>query len=90
MGRICTLHKLEGKNSMWIFVHDLYKDQSAKYSRLSKKLCPLLNELVKRFNKNLKGISFIFWAYREITNRTTGVAPFQLLFGRNQKVDCQF
>ncbi|GBO37505.1 hypothetical protein AVEN_113961-1 [Araneus ventricosus] len=27
-------------------------------------------------------IPFVLWAYREVPNSTTGVAPFQLLYGR--------
>lgn len=66
--------------------------------RFSTPLYPQSNGLVERFNKTLKGmlrhairedlrnwhtkIPFILWAYREVPNRTTGVAPFQLLYGR--------
>lgn len=66
--------------------------------RFSTPLYPQSNGLVERFNKTLKGmlhhvirenpknwhtkIPFVLWAYREVPNRTTGVAPFQLLYGR--------
>lgn len=66
--------------------------------RFSTPSYPQSNGLVERFNQTLKRmlhhvireeprnwhtkIPFILWAYREVPNSTTGVAPFQLLYGR--------
>ncbi|GBM25387.1 Pro-Pol polyprotein [Araneus ventricosus] len=66
--------------------------------RFSTPLHPESNGLVERFNQTLKKmlhhvileetrswhtkIPFVLWAYREVPNSTTGVAPFQLLYGR--------
>ncbi|XP_055943546.1 uncharacterized protein K02A2.6-like [Argiope bruennichi] len=66
--------------------------------RVSTPLHPESNGLVERFNQTLNHmlhhvileeprtwhtkIPFILWAYREVPNSTTGVAPFQLLYGR--------
>ncbi|XP_055931869.1 uncharacterized protein LOC129962156 [Argiope bruennichi] len=58
--------------------------------RFSTPLHPESNGLVERFNQTLKHMlhhvileePFILWAYREVPNSTTGVAPFQLLYGR--------
>ncbi|GFU84636.1 retrovirus-related Pol polyprotein from transposon 17.6 [Trichonephila clavipes] len=59
---------------------------------------PQSNGLVERFNRTLKNmlhnvakdegrgwllqIPYVLWAYREIPHSTTGVSPFQLLYGR--------
>ncbi|XP_035226804.1 uncharacterized protein LOC118199118 [Stegodyphus dumicola] len=59
---------------------------------------PQANGLVERFNGTLKRmlhhvireegrgwhlqIPYVLWAYREVPNSTTGVAPFQLMYGR--------
>jgi transposase InsO family protein len=67
--------------------------------RFSTPMYPQSNGLVERFNRTLKGmlhhvirnegrkwhlqIPYALWAYREIPNTTTGVAPFQLLYGRS-------
>ncbi|GBM64957.1 hypothetical protein AVEN_66142-1 [Araneus ventricosus] len=66
--------------------------------RFSTPLHPEWNGLVERFNQTLKKmlhhvileeprswhtkIPFVLWAYREVPNSTTGVAPLQLLYGR--------
>ncbi|XP_055928211.1 uncharacterized protein LOC129959414 [Argiope bruennichi] len=66
--------------------------------RFSTPLHPESNGLVEIFNQTLKHmlhhvileeprtwhtkIPFILWAYREVPNSTTGVAPFQFLYGR--------
>lgn len=62
---------------------------------------PSSNGLVERFNRVLKNmlhhvireeprqwhkvIPFLLWAYREVPNSTTGISPFQLLYGRKPK-----
>ncbi|XP_035218477.1 uncharacterized protein LOC118191743 [Stegodyphus dumicola] len=66
--------------------------------RFSTPMYPQSNGLVERFNQTLKRmlhhiireegrawhvqIPYALWAYREIPNSTTGVSPFQLLYGR--------
>ncbi len=69
--------------------------------KFSTPIYPESNGLVERFNRTLKGmlhhivrtegrnwhslIPYALWAYREIPNATTGVSPFQLLYGRLPK-----
>ncbi|GBN96522.1 hypothetical protein AVEN_249869-1 [Araneus ventricosus] len=75
-----------------------FKKRMGSSPRLSTPLHPESNGLVERFNQTLKKmlhhviledprswhtkIPFVLWAYREVPNSTTGVAPFQLLYGR--------
>lgn len=66
--------------------------------RFSTPCHPSSNGLVERFNAVLKSmihhtmrehrmdwdshLPFLLWAYREVPNATTGVSPFQMLYGR--------
>ncbi|GFT69755.1 retrovirus-related Pol polyprotein from transposon 412 [Trichonephila clavipes] len=66
--------------------------------RFSTRGYPQSNGLVERFNRTFKNmlhnvvrdegrgwhlqIPYVLWAYREIPHSTTGVSPFQLLYGR--------
>ncbi|GBN66324.1 Gag-Pol polyprotein [Araneus ventricosus] len=75
-----------------------FEKRMGSSSRFSTPLHPESNGLVERFNQTLKKmlhhvileeprswhtkIPFVLFAYREVPNNTTGVAPFQLLYGR--------
>ncbi|XP_035229675.1 uncharacterized protein LOC118201644, partial [Stegodyphus dumicola] len=92
------LERGRGRNTSGLNLTREFEKRLGSSPRFSTPMYPQSNGLVERFNQTLKRmlhhiireegrawhvqIPYALWAYREIPNSTTGVSPFQLLYGR--------